>query len=253
LSKPPVLFIGHGAPMNATRDTAFTRALAALGGRLPCPRAALFVSAHWETDGSHLTASPKAGKLNDFFGDHADLHALAYEAPGAPDVATEAAALLGAGLDTDRAIDHGVWSVAVRLWPAADVPLTQLSIDRGLDGKGWLALGARLRPLREAGVMIIGSGNIAHNVREIDRNPDAATHDWAIGFDREVAARLAAGEGAALAQWQSLPHAARAVPTPEHLAPLLYVLGAAGTERVPEAIFSGFEHAAISSRSLLWA
>jgi 4,5-DOPA dioxygenase extradiol len=253
VNQPPVLFIGHGAPMNATRDTAFTRALDALGRRQPSPRAALFVSAHWETDGSHLTAGVKAGKLNDFFGDHPDLHALAYDPPGAPDVAAEAAALLGAGLDRDRAVDHGVWSVAVRLWPAADLPLSQLAIDRGLDGEGWLALGARLRPLREAGVMIIGSGNIAHNVRGIDRNADAATHDWAIGFDREVADRLAAGEGAGLAHWQSLPHADQAVPTPEHLAPLLYALGAAGPERAPETVFSGFEHAAISSRSLLWA
>lgn len=253
MNHPPVLFIGHGAPMNATRDTAFTRALDAFGERLSRPRAALVVSAHWEADGARLTASAKAGKLNDFFGDHPDLHALAYDAPGAPDVAAEAAALLGAALDEDRAVDHGVWSVAARLWPAADVPLTQLSIDRGLDGDGWLALGARLRPLREAGVMIVGSGNIAHNVRQIDRNHDAPTHDWAIGFDREVAVRLAAGEGAQLAQWQSLPHAGEAVPTPEHLAPLLYALGAAGADRIPETIFSGFEHAAISSRSLLWA
>jgi 4,5-DOPA dioxygenase extradiol len=251
----PVLFLGHGAPMNATRDSDFTRALKSLGGELPRPAAVLCISAHWETEGTKILNHPLPPKINDFFGNHPELHALDYAPPGAPAAAASTQRLIaGSELTGEWGIDHGGWSMLIHLFPAADVPVYQMSLDKTLSGAGQYALGERLRPLRDAGILIIGSGNICHNTRAIDFDPDAAPHGWNVEFDRVIADAIAQSDHPSIIdhrrQFPALsPHA---VPTPEHFAPLLYALGAAARDDKLRTIHAGFEHAAMSQRSVGW-
>jgi len=223
----PVIFLGHGSPMNAIEDSAFRRAWAGLGMRLPRPRAVLCVSAHWETRGAALTAAEQPETVHDFYGFPPALFAAQYPAPGDPELAQTAAKLLaprGAQLDTRRGLDHGAWSVLLPMYPQADVPVVQLSLDSGEPAAFHYELALRLAPLRDQGVLILGSGNIVHNLRLLDcRRRDG--FDWAVRFDREVKARIQARDHEALTRYDEVgDDARRAVPTPEHYLPLLYVL-----------------------------
>jgi len=223
----PVIFLGHGSPMNAIEDSAFRRAWAGLAMRLPRPRVVLCISAHWETRGAALTASEQPETIHDFYGFPPALFAVRYPAPGDPKLAQTAAKLLaprGAQLDARRGLDHGVWSVLSPMYPHADVPVVQLSLDTGEPASSHYELAQRLAPLREQGVLILGSGNIVHNLRLLDyRRPNG--FDWAVRFDREVKARIQARDHEALIRYDEFGDDARhAVPTPEHYLPLLYVL-----------------------------
>ena len=222
----PALFVGHGSPMNALEDNAFTRAWRAVAAALPRPRAVLCVSAHWETDGPRVTAQLQPRTIHDFYGFPPELFRVQYPAPGAQALAERVVALgaaHGAARDTGWGIDHGAWSVLIRMYPEADVPVVQLSLDTGLSPAEHFALARALRPLRDEGVLLLGSGNIVHNLRLI-RWEDVA-YDWATEFDSKVAQRIERQDDAALVDYRSLgPGAALAVPTDEHYLPLLYVL-----------------------------
>jgi 4,5-DOPA dioxygenase extradiol len=225
----PALFVGHGSPMNAIEDSPFRRAWIDLGRSLPKPEAVLCVSAHWETRGVALTGSAAPPTIHDFYGFPDALFAVRYPAPGSPALARRVASLLesaGASVDEERGLDHGCWSVLVAMYPEADVPVVQLGLDTGRPGSFHLELGQQLAPLRESGVLILGSGNVVHNLRRADFGMDGG-YDWADRFDVTVRARIAAGDHDALADYRALgPDAALAVPTPEHYVPLLYTLGA---------------------------
>ncbi len=225
----PALFVGHGSPMNAIEDGPFRRAWAGLGGSLPKPEAVLCVSAHWETRGVVVTGSELPPTIHDFHGFPEELFAVRYPAPGSPPLARRVASLLadaGAGVDPTRGLDHGCWSVLVAMYPEADVPVVQLSLDSRQPGAFHYALAKELAPLREEGVLVLGSGNIVHNLWRADFGMDGG-YDWADRFDASVRARIEAGDDAALADYRALgPDAALAVPTPEHYLPLLYALGA---------------------------
>ena len=225
----PVVFVGHGSPMNAIEDNAFHRSWAELGRRLPRPKSILCVSAHWETRGVGVTAMEMPKTIHDFFGFPQALFDVRYNAPGDPALARRTAALLAAHnpvLDKEWGLDHGAWSVLVAMYPKADIPVVQLSIDTSKPGAYHYAIGQALKPLRDEGVLILGSGNIVHNLRLFDFRA-ATTLDWAVRFDTQVKERIAARAHADLIAFETMGADARlAIPTAEHYLPLLYVLGA---------------------------
>jgi len=229
-ARMPVLFIGHGSPMNAIEDNPWRSEWQRLGETLPRPRAVVCVSAHWETHGVAVTSSPRPETVHDFYGFPRELFAVEYPAPGDPDLARDIARRAGGDeipvqLDPQRGIDHGAWSVLCAMYPDADVPVLQLSLDARRPGEWHYAFAKRLAFLRDEGVLVLGSGNIVHNLPLLGRYWNATPPDWAVRFRDRVNASIAAHEHAALCDWRTLDaDAALAVPTPEHYLPLLYAL-----------------------------
>ena len=183
----PALFIGHGNPMNAIEDTEFSRAWAEVARSLPKPHAVLCVSAHWETEGTRVTAMERPKTIHDFYGFPPALFAKRYPAPGSPELARMAKDMVRESpveLDSERGLDHGTWAVLCRMFPEADVPAVQLSLDQRKQPAFHYELGRELRALRKKGVLIIGSGNIVHNLREMAWEDTA--YDWALEFDAKM-------------------------------------------------------------------
>ncbi|MDP2763436.1 MAG: 4,5-DOPA dioxygenase extradiol [Brevundimonas sp.] len=220
--RQPALFFGHGSPMNALGGP-YADAWRALGEAVGKPRGVVMVSAHWETDGLAVTAQQRPETIHDFGAFPAELHAMQYPAPGSPELAARVAALTGAAPTSAWGLDHGVWSVLAHVWPEADVPVVQLSLDRRLDARGHHDLARRLRPLRDEGVVVAGSGDFVHNLRTWKRDGGEA-YPWATGFNEAVKAALLRGDDDALIDRVGLAEDARlSVPTDEHYLPLLYV------------------------------
>ncbi len=233
--KMPVLFLGHGSPMNAIEDNAFTRGWKEVASRLPHPRAILCVSAHWYIRGTKVTAMERPRTIHDFGGFPQALFDVQYPAPGSPELAAETTRLLdldGAAQDDHWGLDHGAWSVILHLFPDADVPVVQLSLDAGLSPEGHMDLARRLAPLRERGILIVGSGNIVHNLRMVDFAGLAREdygYDWAREARATVNAHLLNGRLDALADYGKAGQALRmAVPTPDHYLPLVYAAALQG-------------------------
>lgn len=231
ITRMPAIFIGHGSPMNAIEDNAWSRSWRQLGESLPRPRAILCISAHWETHGGVSVASAaKPGTIHDFSGFPRPLFEIQYPAPGSPELARRVIELLRPLADVSAnptyGLDHGSWCPLRRMYPQAEVPVLQLSLQRGRPGSFHYGLGRGLSALRDEGVMILGSGNVVHNLGAIDfRQRDG--HDWADRIDRAVRDRMRSGQHEALVDYERLdPQMRLAVPTPEHYWPLLYVLGA---------------------------
>lgn len=251
-TRQPVLFLGHGNPMNAIEDTQWSRAWAALGGSLPSPRAILCISAHWYVRGTHLTDNRAPETIYDFSGFPRALYEVKYPAPGDPGLAAQIQKVLGssATLRQDWGLDHGAWSVLVHLRPRADVPVLQLSIDRTVSPQAHLELGRALAPLRDQGVLILGSGNVTHNLAHAFRSGGSELPPWAANFDRDVAAAIEARDDAFLLRALETEDGRRAHPSAEHYLPLLYVVGAArGFERVEYPV-TGFDMGSLSMRSI---
>ena len=222
----PVLFIGHGNPMNAIERNEFHRGWAAVAGRLPRPKAILCVSAHWETRGAWVTAAARPATIHDFYGFPKALFDVRYPAPGDPALAARVAVLVASErvrLDPERGLDHGAWSVLIAMYPAADVPVVQLGMDTSLPGAYHVALSRELAALRDEGVLVLGSGNIVHNLRLFDFR-DPAPLDWALAADASIRRMIADRRLAGLAAYPERPESRLAVPTPEHYLPLLYAV-----------------------------
>jgi 4,5-DOPA dioxygenase extradiol len=225
--KMPLVFAGHGNPMNAIEDNEFSRAWTQLGRELPRPRAILCVSAHWETDGTCVTSAQMPETIHDFSGFPAELNHMRYPAPGSPALARKVMdSTRYARIRHDRSwgLDHGAWSVLCRMYPRADIPVVQLSLDTGAPPYFHYELGRELAPLRKEGVLILGSGNMVHNLGIMAWQQDG--FDWAVESDAAMARCIEAGDHDALVEYEGLPHARQAIPSEEHFLPLLYVLGA---------------------------
>ncbi len=224
--KMPALFIGHGNPMNAIDDTEFSREWRSIAQSLPRPRAILCVSAHWETVGTKATAMENPRTIHDFFGFPKPLFDVQYPAPGNPDLARRIQEIVDytpVSLDFEWGLDHGAWSVLCRLFPKADVPVVQLSLDRTKGPDFHYELGKALRALRNRDVLIIGSGNIVHNLGAMVWKDFA--YDWALAFDDQIKRLILAGDHESIIHFDRLGEAAcLSVPTAEHFLPLLYIL-----------------------------
>lgn len=255
----PSVFVSHGSPMHALQPGAAGEAWAALGRRLPRPKALLVASAHWETQVPMLTGSGRPETIHDFFGFPEPLYKLRYPAPGSAGVAQQAKGLLqGAGftaaIDGTRGIDHGVWAPLLYMYPGADIPVVQLSVQPELGPRHHLALGRALRPLSDEGVLVIGSGHLTHNLRDWDRSGRAAPMPYAIEFQAWVKERIDAKDLDTLADYRSRsPHGVRAHPTDEHFLPLFVALGASREDATAERFFDAIESGALAMDAYAFA
>ena len=247
----PAAFLGHGSPMNALERNRFSEAWRTFGATVPKPRAILAISAHWHVDALAVTAMPNPRTIHDFYGFPQALFDVQYPAPGLPALAEEIADVVSpdyvVGADREAwGIDHGTWSVLVHAFPDADVPVVQLSLDARKPLDWHLALGAKLAALRRHGVLIVGSGNVVHNLRAIDwKQPDAG-FDWAQRFDTD-ARQLMAERPHDIATLASHPDYRLAVPTDEHFLPLLYLAGlSAAAGRPADVLLDGYSYGSLS-------
>ncbi|MFM8304365.1 MAG: 4,5-DOPA dioxygenase extradiol [Actinomycetota bacterium] len=248
-------FLGHGNPMNALEHNRFTEAWATLGASAPTPRAVLAISAHWYVNATAVTAMAAPRTIHDFFGFPKALFDVEYPAPGAPELAAEiveTVAPVWVGLDADSwGLDHGTWSVLAHVFPRADVPVVQLSIDATKPIGYHVDLGARLAPLLDTGVMIVASGNIVHNLGRIEWGAGERGADWAERFDTATTEPLQRAP-AELERLREHPDYPLAVPTPDHFLPLAYVAGiAAARNLTPEVLVGGCTLGSLSMTSYL--
>ncbi len=253
-ARMPAIFFGHGSPMNTLADNPYTQAWRRLGASMPTPKAILAVSAHWYTRGTGVTAMPQPRTIHDFGGFPQALFDVQYPAPGDPELAQRLRALLApleVRLDQSWGLDHGTWSVLAHAFPAAAVPVVQLSMDGTRQAQFHYDVGKRLAPLRDEGVLIIGSGNVVHNLGLMQRSETAPPYDWAIRFNAKVRASLVSRDHAALIAFDRQGEDARlSAPTPEHFLPLLYI---AALQREDEPISFAVDGIANSSLSMLTA
>ncbi|WP_198683047.1 4,5-DOPA-extradiol-dioxygenase [Peristeroidobacter agariperforans] len=226
----PVIFFGHGNPMNALADNVYTRGWRQICESFPKPRAVLCVSAHWYVPYTAVTGMQSPRTIHDFGGFPRELFEVEYPAPGSPDIAAEVRGLLGPAVRLDDAwgLDHGAWSVLCHCYPDADVPVIQLSIDETLSAQEHYLLGGSLASLREQGILIVGSGNLVHNLHAYGWGRRVVEpYDWAVRFEQQARAWMLAGEHQPLINYERLgKDATLSAPTPDHYLPLLYVLGA---------------------------
>jgi 4,5-DOPA dioxygenase extradiol len=248
-ARMPAVFFGHGSPMNTLEQNRYTNAWRHIGTSVPKPKAILCISAHWMTRGTAVTAMDKPRTIHDFGGFPQALFEVQYPAPGDPALAARVTELLApAAIQLDRAwgLDHGTWSVLAHAFPAADVPVVQLSLDANLPPKSHYELAARLAPLRAEGVLIVGSGNVVHNLGRMQWAEDATPYDWATRFNDQVRGWLLARDHPALIDFASLGDDARlSVPTPEHYLPLLYVIAQQGEDEPVSLTVDGIEYGSI--------
>lgn len=250
MRRMPALFIGHGSPMNTLETNGYTEAWRAFGQHLPKPRALLVISAHWFFGATAVTGMARPRTIHDFYGFPQALFDIDYPAPGDPDLAGEIAELAKPrwiGLDRDQwGLDHGTWSVLTHMYPQADIPVIQLSINALQPLDYHLDLAASLDALRERGVMIVGSGNAVHNLKRLQWREADLAYDWAERFDEAVVEQLARAPGDILRLREHRDYGL-AVPTPDHFIPLLYLAGLAAAEgTVPEPLVRGYSMGSIS-------
>ena len=251
----PAGFLGHGNPMNALARNGYTEAWSAFGASVAAvrPRAVLVVSAHWFINASAVTAMAQPRTIHDFFGFPDELFAVEYPAPGSPEVAAEVAEAvkpMWVGLDHDSwGLDHGTWSVLVHALPAADIPVIQLSVDASKPLDHHFQLGAALAPLRAEGIAVIGSGNVVHNLRMVDFSMAGGGFDWAHRYD-EAAREILTTDPASVAKLLEHPDHRRAVPTPDHFLPMVYLAGLAAAEGAPlDVLVDGYDAGSLSMTS----
>ena len=248
----PVVFFGHGSPMNTLDRNRYTEAWRKVGDSIPTPKAIVCVSAHWYTEGTAVTAMSRPRTIHDFYGFPQALFDIQYPAPGQPGIARRVRDLLApvdVALDDSWGLDHGTWSVLKHAYPKADIPVIQLSIDGTQPPQFHYDIARRLAPLRDEGILVTGSGNVVHNLRLM--RPGAQPFDWAVRFNESIREALAARDHATLIDFEKLGADARlSVPTPEHYLPLLYV---AGLQREDESMTFPVDGYDLGSVSMLTA
>ncbi len=252
----PVLFIGHGNPMNAIEDNAYTKSWRNLGKQLPKPQAILVVSAHWLTRGTKVTAMEQPKTIHDFGGFPKKLFDQQYNAPGTPELAKYTKSIVTStevGLDSEWGLDHGSWSVLLPMYPMADIPVYQLSIDYYKPLSYHYEIGKELSKLRDKGVLIIGSGNIVHNLGKVNWSGDGNNYDWAVEFDTKFKDWMDKGDHKSILDYQKIlgSTAEMAHPTNDHLLPLYYVLGLQQKEDKLSYFNDTIDMGSISMRSMI--
>ncbi|GAB4523720.1 MAG: 4,5-DOPA dioxygenase extradiol [Haliangiales bacterium] len=257
--RTPVLFVGHGSPLHTLTKNQWTDGFAALAEQVPRPAAILAISAHWYVNGTYLTANASPETIHDFSGFPRPLYEIQYPAPGSADVAERARQLLGerAGLNAEWGLDHGTWTVLRWMYPDADIPTIQLSIDRRLAPKQHFELARSLAELRDQGVLIIGSGNVTHNLRDAMGRMRASapeTPAWARAFDDQVKTAVVQRDTAKLTStWPDDDIARRSHPTPDHWLPLLYAYAATDDRDQVTFPTTGFDLGSLSMRNILFS
>lgn len=255
-TRAPVLFIGHGSPMNAIEDNPWSRGFRALAASLPTPRAVLSISAHWVLPGTFVTGNARPETIHDFGGFPPALHQVIYPAPGEPELAARVSRLLGrdaGAVRSDWGLDHGTWSVLCHMFPEANVPVIQLSIDGHAQPERHVAIGQALTPLRDEGVLILGSGNMTHNLRDAFTNMQrgtTTTPGWASDFDGATVEALEQRDVTRLAGATKTASGRLAHPTTEHYLPLLYSFGASSEHDVLSYPLTGFDLGSLSMRAV---
>lgn len=254
--KMPVVFVGHGSPMNAIEDNRWSRGFRSLARLLPSdPRSILSISAHWFVAGTFTTGGERPETIHDFGGFPQPLYEMRYPAPGDPELAERVAKMLGASVATDWGLDHGTWTVLHYLQPEARVPVVQLSIDGRLPPAAHVEMGRALSPLRDEGVLILGSGNLTHNLRHAFtsyHSGDTSTPQWAAEFDRDAAKAVQDNDLGALARLAGERNGRLSHPTPDHYYPLLYAAGAASPGDTVRFPVEGFDMGSLSMRSVIF-
>jgi 4,5-DOPA dioxygenase extradiol len=252
----PAIFVSHGSPMLVFESIPARDFLTRLGRDLGRPRAILCISAHWETAVPEVSGVDKPETIHDFFGFPEELYKLQYPAPGAPALAERAIALLAAAgieglIDPTRGLDHGAWNPLMLMFPQADVPVTQLSVQPRRGPEAHLALGRALAPLRAEGILVMGSGGAVHNLAQfrVDRRVPAP---WAVSFDAWLADRIAAGDTDALLNYRTRADAAQAQPSDEHFLPLFVAMGAGGKGARGRVLHRSFAHGSLSMSAYAW-
>lgn len=249
----PALFLGHGNPLITLTTNTYTHSWHAIADALPRPRAIVVISAHWVTRGVFLTTGSTLHTIHDFTGFPPELYAIQYEPPGDATLAADLCALLGkyhAQGDNKRGLDHGAWTVLRHMFPLADIPIVQISLDINQTAADHFAIGQLLRDLRYDKILILGTGNLVHNLSLYDWTQSAAASVWASNFEHNARALMEKKDYEALFAYQTLPYAKQAIPTPEHFWPLLYVLA----QRMPNDPITfpveGFEGGSLSMLSI---
>ncbi|HYC63527.1 MAG TPA: class III extradiol ring-cleavage dioxygenase [Reyranellaceae bacterium] len=250
----PTLFVSHGSPMLILQDLPARNFLAGLGGQVPRPKAIVAVSAHWGTDRPAVSVSERPETIHDFYGFPDALYRLHYPAPGAPELAHRVAAMVGA-VPAENGLDHGAWVPGLLGWPEADIPIFQLAVQPEATPAHHIALGRKLAPLREEGVLVLGSGSATHNLRRLMRgDPGAKPEPWATAFDDWLFDVVEKGDEQALADYRTkAPHAVTAHPTDEHFLPLHVAYGAAGPGAKGRALHRSFTSGNLSMASYLFS
>lgn len=246
----PVLFVGHGSPTNALGDSDFSRIWKRLGQTIPRPAAIVAISAHWLRRGTAVTAMSRPPTIHDFYGFPDELFALQYPAPGNPELARRLAGLTPSSLDNEWGLDHGTWSVLIHMFPDASIPVVQLSLDIDKTADEHFQLGRMLHPLREEGILILGSGNIVHNLALMDwRRKEGFA--WAERVNDQIKAWIRSGDYASVLQCEKAGgDFKQAIPTPEHFWPLLYVLGASKPDEPLEFFTDAIPFGAVAMTGL---
>jgi 4,5-DOPA dioxygenase extradiol len=252
----PALFIGHGSPMNGIEVNRFSLAWQDLGKTLPRPSAVLAISAHWLTKGTHVHASECPRTIYDFWGFPKELYNISYPCPGSPTYANATRTLLAPTteieLDLEWGIDHGTWIVVRRMFPEGDIPVFQLSIDIEKPSQYHFDLGKALASLRTKGVLIMGSGNLVHNLGRVSWEPNAVSYDWALEFDARMTDLMEKGDFSSLISYEKFGESAKlSVPSPDHYWPLLYVLGAKQSKDTLSFPIEGITMGSIGMRAVL--
>jgi len=252
----PVLFVGHGSPMHVIEDNEWSRAFKSISKELPTPKAILSVSAHWYVGGTYLTAGEQNRTIHDFGGFPAQMYEIQYPAPGSPGLAKRVTTLIEtAELSNEWGLDHGTWTILHYVYPEANIPVIQLSINRQLKPEEHLRLGRELNILRDEGVLIFGTGNITHNLRVAIgqmRQGDPQTPEWSARFDTEILTAVEQRDETHLSQILNTEHGRLSHPTLDHYLPLLYCVGATTDKDLPRSLIEGFDHG-LSMRSLIWS
>lgn len=248
----PALFIGHGSPMNALLENDYTESLKMLNGSLPRPKSIMVISAHWLAKAPFVTCMKNPEQMYDFYGFPPELYQVTYPCPGAPDDAQLAARTTKYLVNCayDWGLDHASWAVLKHLYPDADIPVFEMSLDMTRNMRDHYELAKHLSQLRRQGVLIIGSGNMVHNLQLIDHETDAPPAQWAVDIDEKLKSLIVKGDHAALVEYRNIgKDISLAVPTNEHYLPMIYVLGLREHDDAVAFIHEGFQNGTISMRS----